>query len=278
MERLRILIERAIEVLADEELSRLEGLDREGMFLTLDSSPTVVVGDIHGDKAALMEVLDGSGILKKVGKGWRLVFLGDYADRGPDSLGVYETVLGLKVDHPCDVVLMKGNHEALEIVPLQPHDLPDQLRSFHGKAGDGIYSALLDLHMHLPSSAIYGRSILLIHGGVYPGITRSSLARPSPKELEMILWNDPYEEAEGLSVSPRGAGARFGPAITEEALKSLGVKHILRSHSAVQKGYRFNHRGRVLTVFSSKHVYGLENGAYLVLEDGRPIGDCIRVF
>jgi hypothetical protein len=278
MGKLRDLVERTSRVLADEAAGGLEGLVREGALLTLDPSPTVVVGDIHGDLASLGSILEGSGILKKIGKGWRLVFLGDYADRGPDSLGVYEAVLELKVNHPSDVVLMKGNHEALEIIPLQPHDLPDRLRSLHGRAGDAIYESLLALHTLLPSAAIYGGSILLIHGGVFPGITRSSLVRPSHKELEMMLWNDPYEEADGISASPRGAGVRFGAAVTSEALGALGVRQIVRSHSAVPKGYRFSHGGRVLTIFSSKHVYGLDSGAYLVLEGGRSIGDGIRVF
>jgi protein phosphatase len=278
MEKLRALIESAGRILADEAAGRLEGLKREGALLTLDASPTVVVGDIHGDLTALRTILEGSGIIKKIGKGWRLVFLGDYADRGPDPLGVYEAVLELKTHHPNNVVLMKGNHEALEIIPFEPHDLPHKLRSLQGGSGDAIYESLLYIQSLLPSAAIYGGSILLIHGGVFPGITRSSLARPSQKELEMMLWNDPYEEADGVSTSPRGAGVRFGYAVTAEALRSLGVGHIVRSHSAVPKGYRFSHRGRVLTVFSSKHVYGLDSGAYLVLEGGRSIGDGIRLF
>jgi protein phosphatase len=278
MEKLRDLVERSGRVLADEAAGRLEGLKREGALLTLDPSPTVVVGDIHGDLAALKMILEGSGILKKIGKGWRLVFLGDYADRGPDSLGVYEAVLGLKANHPSDVVLMKGNHEALDIIPLQPHDLPHQLRSVYGRSGDAIYESLLALQTLLPSAAIYGGRILLVHGGVFPGISRSSLIKPTQKELEMMLWNDPYEEADGVSNSPRGAGVRFGAAVTGEALRALGVAQIVRSHSAVPKGYRFSHRGRVLTIFSSKHVYGLASGAYLVLEGKQTIGDCIKVF
>jgi hypothetical protein len=33
-----------------------------------------------------------------------------------------------------------------------------------------------------------------------------------------------------------------------------------------------------LAIFSSKYVYGFESGAYLVLEEGRSIGEGIRVF
>jgi protein phosphatase len=272
------LIERAGDVLADEASGKIEGLVREGALLTLDRSPAVVVGDIHGDLKALSTILQDTGVEERFGEGWRLVFMGDYADRGQDSLGVYEAVLRLKVEHPRNVVLMRGNHEALEMIPIQPHDLPEQLRALHGSRAGAIYGSLLALHPLLPSSAIHGGRTLLIHGGVFRGISHRALAKPKREELEMMLWNDPCEEAEMTSFSPRGAGTRFGPWVTCEALKSLGVEQVVRSHSAVPKGYRFNHDGRVLTVFSSKNVYGLESGAYLVLEPGRSIGQGIRVF
>jgi protein phosphatase len=272
------LIERAGDILTEEAAGRLEGLEREGALLVMDRSPTVVVGDIHGDLNALTTILRESGILRRIAGGWRLVFLGDYADRGPDSLGVYEAVLKLKLDHPSNVVLMRGNHEALEMIPFQPHDLPEQLMARHGSRGAEIYESLLALHPLLPSASIYGCRVLLIHGGVFQGISHSSLVRPSRKELEMMLWNDPFEGAEGTSPSPRGAGGRFGPSVTSEALRLLGVEHIVRSHSAVPGGHKFNHGGRVLTIFSSKNVYGLASGAYLVLEEGRSIGEGVRVF
>ncbi len=279
MRRLQELIAKAGDVLSEEASGRFKRLGREGRHLSLDSSPTVVVGDIHGDIHALREILEATGIEEKIHDGgWRLLFLGDYGDRGADSIAVYETILGLKVACPQGVALMMGNHEALDIVPLQPHDLPDQLRSVYGAEWGGIYSSILTLQALLPSSAIYGDRVLLVHGGVYPGINRSKLARPKAKELEMVLWNDPFEDAEGLSASPRGAGVRFGPRVTAEALGTLGVELIVRSHSAVPGGFRLNHGGSVLTIFSSKHVYGLENGSYLVLERGKPAMDCLRLF
>ncbi len=256
----------------------LEGLERDGALITLDRLPTVVVGDIHGDLRALNAILGDSGIRERFSDGWRRVFLGDYGDRGPDPIGVYEAVLRLKLDHPSSVVLLRGNHEALDMMTLHPHDLPEKLRARYGGSGAEIYKLLLVLHALLPSAAIWGGRTLLVHGGVFRGISHTSLAKPSRKELEMMLWNDPYEGADGASFSPRGAGERFGPSITGEALRSLGVEQIVRSHSSVPAGHRFNHGGRVLTIFSSKYVYGLESGAYLLLEAGRSVGAGVRVF
>jgi protein phosphatase len=278
MDRLLGLIEEVHALLTEEAAGRLKGIEREGALVALDRSPTVVVGDIHGDLRALEEIFDRSGILGKIGKGWRIIFLGDYADRGPDSLGVYEAILGLKVSHPSHVLMMRGNHEASDVISLQPHDLPANLRARYGSHWSEAYESLLKLHALLPSAAMYGDLALLVHGGVFKGVSRSALVKPKRAELEMMLWNGPFEEIGYMSVSPRGAGARFGAAITHEALKSLGVEVILRGHSAVPRGYRFNHGGRVLTIFSSKNVYSLESGAYLVLEGGRSVADGVRLF
>ncbi|WP_121634092.1 metallophosphoesterase family protein [Tropicibacter alexandrii] len=68
------------------------------------------VGDIHGQLAELERVLaliDADG-----GSRARVVFLGDYVDRGPDSRGVVDRFLkGL--DEGRDWVFLKGNHDAM---------------------------------------------------------------------------------------------------------------------------------------------------------------------
>lgn len=67
------------------------------------------VGDIHGcfDKlTALMNIID------IVWNQDKLIFLGDYIDRGPDSYEVVEYLIGLKKQHP-DIIFLKGNHEEM---------------------------------------------------------------------------------------------------------------------------------------------------------------------
>jgi Calcineurin-like phosphoesterase len=65
------------------------------------------VGDIHGrrDKLdALLEVLE-------LRPGDRLVFLGDYVDRGSDSRAVVDRLVDLARERPC--VFLMGNHESM---------------------------------------------------------------------------------------------------------------------------------------------------------------------
>jgi hypothetical protein len=270
------LLDRAKEQLKGEKSG--SGFTREGALLILDTSPLIVVGDLHGDLISLETILKEGRINERLKSGWRVVFLGDYADRGPDPLGVYGALFELKLAHPESVFLLKGNHEGMEVVKFLPHDLPWHVRNNYPDDHEEVYRSLLELHSLLPLAAVVDSWLLLMHGGVTLGMTRRTLSYPSQEELKLMLWSDPYEQAERTSASPRGAGVRFGPEVSKEALKELGVKYLVRSHSAVPAGYRFNHQGMVLTVFSAKHVYALEKGAYLALEPFQRLESGIHLF
>lgn len=65
------------------------------------------VGDIHGEHEKLEELLE----LLPLEPGDRLVFLGDYIDRGPDAYAVVERLIRLQQEWPC--VFLLGNHESM---------------------------------------------------------------------------------------------------------------------------------------------------------------------
>jgi len=64
-------------------------------------------GDIHGELEKLDELLDEISLEADD----RLVFLGDYIDRGPDSPGVIDRLLELREQYACTFLL--GNHESM---------------------------------------------------------------------------------------------------------------------------------------------------------------------
>ena len=66
-----------------------------------------VVGDIHACPQEL-EILLTSLSLEPED---RLVFLGDYVDRGPDARAVVDLLLGMKASAVCQMTFLKGNHE-----------------------------------------------------------------------------------------------------------------------------------------------------------------------
>ena len=75
------------------------------------------MGDIHGCIEPFkrrIEQLEGLGFFDKGSphSGDLLILLGDYIDRGPDSLSVVQEVMELEHRAPGRVVSLIGNHEA----------------------------------------------------------------------------------------------------------------------------------------------------------------------
>jgi len=68
---------------------------------------TLAIGDIHGCLTALTVLLEAVA----PAAGDRLVFLGDYVDRGPDSRGVLDLIIGLHAGGR--VVALRGNHDEM---------------------------------------------------------------------------------------------------------------------------------------------------------------------
>lgn len=77
----------------------------------LPPGPVDIVGDIHGEIAALEQLLTHLGYDEKGRhpQGRRLVFVGDFCDRGPDSPAVLGRILPMLASGNAHAVL--GNHE-----------------------------------------------------------------------------------------------------------------------------------------------------------------------
>lgn len=267
------LVDFAISLMTKERVKKAEFLGR--LIKVKPTGKAIIVGDVHGDLESLVYIVKESGFLKlaKEGEDVLLIFLGDYGDRGDFSVEVYHVVLTLKQLFPANVLLLRGNHEGPEDILAHPHDLPIQLRTRFGKEGLKAYEQLRELFRHLYNAVLVEKQYILIHGGV-PSQAKSieDLAyaherHPSESFLEEMLWSDPIEGLKGVYDSPRGAGKLFGADVTERFLKMLGVKVFVRGHEPCEKGFKTNHNGKILTLFSRKgSPYFNEQGAYLSVD------------
>ncbi len=70
------------------------------------------IGDVHGCLHELKNLVEQKLKLRTDDK---LVLLGDYIDRGPDSKGVIDYIMTLQ-KKGFDVVPLKGNHELMLLV------------------------------------------------------------------------------------------------------------------------------------------------------------------
>ncbi len=228
----------------------------------------VVVGDIHGDMESLVHILKDIEDLNAD----KIVFLGDYGDRGSESVEVYYLLLKLKASEgKGKIIMLRGNHEGPADMPVMPHDLPFLFTKKYGMRGKEVYKKLKELWEYLPYAVLIERRYLMLHGGLpanaasIEDIAFAHESHPASTNFEEILWSDPVE-GKGVFYSMRGAGRMFGEDITEKVLGAVGVKTLIRSHEPCE-GVEVRQGGKVLTLFSRKgSPYFNTRAAYLVLD------------
>ncbi|CAN5223680.1 metallophosphoesterase family protein [soil metagenome] len=71
------------------------------------SGRTIAIGDIHGCRQAFEAIL--AAIVPVPND--KIILLGDFIDRGPDSWGVIARILQLQTE--CEVISIQGNHEEM---------------------------------------------------------------------------------------------------------------------------------------------------------------------
>ncbi len=266
------LVEETTELLG-EETGRIGNLEVSGRFVKLSPpGQALIIGDIHGDLESLVDILNQSLFMQRMNRSQNafVIFLGDYGDRGPLSAEVYYTILNLKLLFPRQVILMRGNHEGPEDLIAAPHDLPEQFKGRFHEKWEAAYSRLRRLFSSLYLAVLIEKRYLIVHGGLpSKASTSEDLAYAHTTHaghalLEEMLWSDPLGTHAGTEPSPRGAGKLFGQDITADALERFHVNVLIRGHEPCQEGYKIDHNGRILTLFSRKGPpYFNANGAYL---------------
>ncbi len=255
------------------ESGKIGNLNVSERLATLEpSGEALVIGDLHGDLESLIKILKASEFTQKMAanRDATLIFLGDYGDRGRDSAEVYYTIMRLKLEFPEQVVLLRGNHEGPEDLLASPHDLLVQFQARFNENWAAVYTKVRELFVHLYNALLVDERYLLAHGGLSPEITTAQdlahahLTHPERDFLEDLLWSDPKDMVREVLCSPRGAGKLFGKSVTERVLRKLGVKILIRGHEPCEEGFKLDHKGKVMTLFSRKGApYFNAYGAYL---------------
>lgn len=263
----------ATEILWNERRSgRLQnGTVREEFIHLQVPENTVIVGDLHGDLASLDRILheiDHEAFLAN--RNNKLIFLGDYIDRGSGSVAVLYTICKLKEDHPDSVVLMRGNHEAPVEFPFNSHDLPQRISEFFGGAQSAdIYRSVLSFFRQMAAIVTIEKRLLLSHGGlpVHARPLGEIHLRSDRGSLEEILWSDPRPVAGAeWEASRRHYGKHFGATVTEKWLGITMTRVLVRGHEPCM-GYRIDHGGTVMTLFSCKEAYPRFEAGYISIRD-----------
>ncbi|KAK2965007.1 putative Serine/threonine-protein phosphatase 2A catalytic subunit beta [Blattamonas nauphoetae] len=231
-------------------------------------APCTIVGDIHGQFHDLLELFTIGGDCPDI----NYLFLGDYVDRGNDSVQVASLLLCYKLRYPQRITLVRGNHESRQIT--QVYGFYDEcIRKYDSAEVWQLYTNFFDF---LPLGAIVQQEILCIHGGLSPIVETIDDIRkieriqeiPHDGAMADLLWSDP-EDRNGFGVSPRGAGWVFGTDTTRKFNHQNKLKLIVRAHQLVMDGYSKMHDNTVITLFSApNYCYRCGNqGAIMELDD-----------
>lgn len=258
-------------LLTEGEISALikksiEILQSEGNVQTV-SSPVTVCGDVHGQFHDLMELFRIGGKCPDT----NYLFMGDYVDRGNNSIETICLLLLLKIRYPRRIYLTRGNHESSEIT--QVYGFYDECYQKYGNYN--VWSMFIKLFQYFPLSAIIDNKIFCLHGGLSPSIETLDEIKKLDRKSEIpskgpmcdLLWSDP-EERMGFCQSPRGAGFIFGPDITSKFIQSNNLKMIDRAHQLMMKGFSYAHQETVCTLFSApNYCYRCGNMAAIMEVD-----------
>jgi serine/threonine protein phosphatase 1 len=133
---------------------------------------TFAVGDIHGNLDALRDLLDQLALEAR--RGDTIVFLGDYVDRGRDSKGCIDAILGFEQSVDAEVVCLLGNHEDWLLRTMRDYCDHSWLLGMEGFATIRSYSADAEEAIRAAASGatrqLYGGTVQLPYDAFFDSV------------------------------------------------------------------------------------------------------------
>lgn len=242
----------------------------------------LVAGDIHGQYGDLLRLFEYGGFPPEA----NYLFLGDYVDRGKQSLETICLLLAYKIKYPENFFLLRGNHECASINRI--YGFYDECkRRFNVR----LWKVFTDCFNCLPVAALIDDKILCMHGGLSPDLTNLDQIRNLPRPTDIpdsgllcdLLWSDPSREIKGWGMNDRGVSYTFGPDKVAEFLMQHDMDLVCRAHQVllylfvpffslkklfcnsvilslleqvVEDGYEFFADRQLVTIFSAPNYCG----------------------
>ena len=254
-DEIKFLIDKSLQIIKEQK-----------MLVELEA-PLHVCGDIHGQYYDLLRIFEHCGYPGE----YNYLFLGDYVDRGKQSLETVCLLLCYKIKYPTKVTLLRGNHESS--VTNRIYGFYDECKRRYNVR---IWRSFTDLFNYLPVAAIIDDKILCMHGGLSPELKNlqniESISRPTdiPDSglLCDLLWSDPDKEVLEYDENDRGVSVIFGEKVVEDFNKKNDLDLIIRAHRVVDEGYEFFAKRQLITIFSAPNYCGeFDNSAGIMIID-----------
>eukprot|EP00977_Amphora_coffeiformis_P015782 scaffold4724_cov166-Amphora_coffeaeformis.AAC.1 len=232
------------------------------MLLEL-GAPIKICGDVHGQYTDLLRLFEYGGFPPEVSychvtrianSAWGLanyLFLGDYVDRGKQSLEVVCLLFAYKIKYPENFFLLRGNHECAGINRI--YGFYDECRRRFSNSAKWIKSPIL-----------LARVMSLIRGSY---VTFSG--RIQIPALRYVIGGVLERLGLGWGENDRGVSFTFGGDVVRQFLRRHDLDLVVRAHQVVEDGYEFFAGRELVTVFSAPNYCGeFDNaGAMMTVDD-----------
>lgn len=259
--------------LKNSEITQICQMARE-IFLSqpslLELSPPVkIVGDVHGQYADLLRLFTKCGFPPSS----NYLFLGDYVDRGKQSLETILLLLCYKIKYPENFFLLRGNHECANVTRV--YGFYDECKR---RCNIKTWKTFIDTFNALPLAAIVAGKIFCVHGGLSPVLNSMDEIRHVSRPTDVpdfglindLLWSDPTDSPNEWEDNERGVSYCYNKVAINKFLNKFGFDLVCRAHMVVEDGYEFFNDRSLVTVFSAPNYCGeFDNwGAVMSVSEG----------
>lgn len=210
------------------------------------------IGDLHSGIHSLTSILREIGVTDdwKLPDKTKVVFCGDYLDRGPYSIECLYAVTKLHINNPYKVVLIEGNHEDHSI--FNRYGAKDEMVSQYSEDFDAAYEATLRTLRSMPTAVFLeiegsSKAIQFCHGGMVseddPTYSKIKEARDTKRLtkissndlLHKLKWAD-FGDEKSTDTKTKDTRPKFSVDSVAEYCNNLNLHGIISGH---QDNYAF---------------------------------------
>lgn len=137
-----------------------------------------ICGDIHGQYYDLLRLFEYGGFPPEA----NYLFLGDYVDRGKQSLETICLLLAYKIKYPENFFVLRGNHECASINRI--YGFYDECKRRYNIK---LWKTFTDCFNCLPIAAIIDEKIFTMHGGLSPDLNSMEQIRRVMRPTDVSL-------------------------------------------------------------------------------------------
>lgn len=261
-------------------------------------SPIKIFGNLYGQFGDLMKLFDYFGspsdiVLEGDIDNTGYLFLGDYIDKGTNSLETICLLFALKMKYPDELHLLRGHHEDKMVNKV--YGFAEECAQKFGEditLQTSVFQRINKVFEYLPLAALIDNKYLCVHGGIgstlknvqeieriqkpieishSPEVVKSSL---NQKIINEILWTDPVSSETDMEIENPCRyyfgledirGKKFNLERTANFLRENSLNLIIRGHETVKDGFE-NLENKIITINSYMDFGGKNKNSGCVLK------------